>query len=251
MSVVSVLIPFRFNGDGPREAALNFVRDWYRERHTDYEICLGTIDDRLAWSKGMAVDRAATRARGGVLVVADADVLVSVDALTTCVLAVLEGAAEWAIPHSMVYRLNLRGTAAVYGDTLPGEPRPIPRQFLERREHPAPVGGGIVVCTRQAFDSVEGIDPRFTDWGGEDISFGRALDTLCGSPYRHHATMWHFWHERMTRRPGNRAFPANERLANAYLAANGDVAAMRALIGTRHDPAIGEAVPLPGGAGGR
>jgi len=132
--------------------------------------------------------------------------------------------APWVMPHGIVYRLSRGATMAVRSL----KHTPTPTRVISRR-HPGPVGGGFVVCSRSAFDAVHGIDPRFTGWGGEDISFGRALDTLVGRHVRLDAPTWHLWHEPLPRVMGRRASPENERLAGRYLDAAGDEVAMRAL----------------------
>lgn len=226
---VEVIIPWSHAATYDRHRAFDHVHDWYREH--DYSVRTNPcpVDP---WAKGAAVDAAVKLSPARVLVIADADVLVPVEALQRSVLAVTCGAA-WSQPHGEVFRLSQDTTARVYTEALPGRPRWLPRRALANRQHTGPHGGGIVVLTRDAYDTVGGIDPRFVGWGGEDISFARALDTLVGPCLRFDAPMWHFWHERQERRPGNRASSETEQLANAYLAACGHRDRMRALVACR------------------
>lgn len=222
-----VVIPSR-PVSAARDAAAAHVRAWYRE-HVDADVAVGgDVAPDAPWSKGTVVDEIVgwTDAEG--LIVADADVLVSPDALARSMLAVEAGAA-WSQPHGMVYRLSRRATLQVYAGTA-GEIRPMGGAALDRPAHYGPPGGGIVVLSRTAYREAGGLDPRFTDWGGEDISWARALDTLAGPCVRFDAPMWHLWHERMWRRPGNRASPENEAVAARYAVAAGDPDAMRALV---------------------
>jgi hypothetical protein len=186
----------------------------------------------LPWSKGWAVAAALDGGDEPIIVIADADVLVPPDALSASITAVADGA-PWAMPHGLVYRLSRAATNEVYVGALVPPPHEIGGMLLERDAVPGPPGGGIVVTTRHAYAESGGIDPRFYGWGGEDISFARALDTLVGPGVRSDAPMWHLYHLRQARRPGNRAALADsERLANRYLDAAGDPDAMRRLIRT-------------------
>jgi hypothetical protein len=229
--VTALVIPFCFDGDADRAAALSYVRKWYERLH-DFELVIGTCAKDEPWSKGLAVARAVRRTRQRVLVLADADVLVSPESLTECVRAVAFGDAAWSQPHATVYRLSRLSTNMVYNGELT-EIRHLFRRALDRPEHPAPAGGGISVMHRDAFEAVGGIDPRFIGWGGEDISFAWALETLVGQCFRGGVPMWHLYHARAPRRLGNRASESSEQLAARYAMANGDRAAMQELVGER------------------
>lgn len=222
--MTALVIPFCFDGDTDRLAALHYVRKWYERQH-NFDLVIGTCSPEEPWSKGLAVARAVKRTRRSVLVLADADVLVAPEALVDCVRAVAVGDAAWSQPHATVYRLSRLSTNMVYNGELT-EIRHLFRRALDRPEHPAPHGGGISVMHRDAFEAVGGIDPRFIGWGGEDISFAWALDTLVGQCFRGGVPMWHLYHARAPRRLGNRASEASEQLAARYATANGDRAAM-------------------------
>lgn len=226
---VALLVPFRFGEEVARDYAWAAVRSWYLSQHRGVRIYVGTCHPSEPWSKGLAVRRAFRRSREPVVVVADADVVVSPAALIDSVTAVLDQAAAWSQPHSIVYRLSRETTVAFAAGTL-GEVRPLSNQLLERRAHQAAAGGGIIVCARDAFDAVGGIDPRFIGWGGEDISFARALGTITGPPDQGVAPMWHLWHPRQPIRRGGRASEASEELAARYMLAAGKIDEMRGLV---------------------
>jgi hypothetical protein len=178
------------------------------------------------WSKGRAVAHGVSRSRSPIIVVADADVTVPPEALGYSIIAVMHGAA-WSMPHGIVHRLSRRGTNAVY--LAESELLDAPTFKLTERTHVGPHGGGMVVTTRAAYEAT-GIDPRFTGFGGDDISFARALDTLVGPCERFDFPMTHLHHERTPRRPGNRGSTENEALAARYMIADGDADAMRSII---------------------
>jgi hypothetical protein len=167
-------------------------------------------------------------------VVADADVLVPPAALTRSLAAVADGAA-WAMPHGDVYRLDRNATNRLLIGSLDPMPRQLSARLLERRAAPGPWGGGLVVLSLEAWETSGGIDPRFEGWGGEDEAWARALTALVGPCVREGAPMFHLWHERQDRRPGNRGSEETERLAGRYLDAARDPEVMAKLV-AEHQP---------------
>lgn len=227
---VSLIVPVTLDGL-ERERNWSWLRPKYEQ--TGWEIVECWYDPKKAeqdeeWSKGRAVNPGVEHSSGDVLVIADADLFIDRDVLDDAIERVERGA-PWVMPHGVVYRLSRRASSAVCA--YPSTPK---CERTVSRRHDGPVGGGFVVCSRTAFDTVRGIDPRFTGWGGEDISFGRALDTLVGTHVRLWAPTWHLWHTPMPRHLGWRASPENEQLANRYLDAAGDPIAMRAIV-EEHD----------------
>lgn len=227
--MTALLVPFRFDEDSARDRAWRYVRSYYQHTHSGMTVTVGTCHPKEPWSKGVAVRRAFDRTKDDVLVVADADVLVPPDCLAECVETVQAGT-PWAQPHGRVYRLSHVQSAHAM-ESLTPRISELSTEALERRSHACVPGGGIVVVSRDAFETVRGIDPRFVGWGGDDISFARALDTLCGEGVHLAGAMWHLWHPRAPRRRGNRASEASEELAARYLRASGNVADMNVLVG--------------------
>lgn len=214
---VSVLVPFGSSCEW-RIRAWGWVRDRYRRLHPDWEVVVGGCDDE--WSKGGAVEAAYQRANGDALVLADADSFIDAAVLVESVELLADH--QWVVPHTRVRRLTRKATRAV----LDGA-KPHPHQ-LARSAYVGVVGGGITVLRRSAYETVGGIDPRFEGWGGEDISFGWALETLVGEPRRLDGDLYHLWHPHAA--PRRRGTPASEALAGAYRDARGDLAAMGALV---------------------
>lgn len=223
---VDLIMPFKFGDLGERNAARLFVHARYEYVHPSLNVLYGVDPLDGEWSKGRAVADGVSRSRSPIVVIADADVVVPPEALGYSIMAVMHGAA-WSMPHGEVHRLSRRGTNAVYANNEPllGEPN---MKWTERR-HPGPHGGGMVVTTRDAYEAT-GIDPRFVGFGGDDISFARALDTLVGPCERFDYPMTHLFHERTPRRHGNRGSEENELLAARYMIADGDVGAMKILV---------------------
>lgn len=221
---VSVLVPY-----GPgcewRERAWAWIRKHYENEHPDWELIEGTCEGE--WSKGAAVADAFSRSSGDVLVLADADTFVRPEVLTEAV-AQLENYA-WVVPHSWVYRLREAETERVYAGAIPR------RGHVVRRKYLGPPGGGIVVLTRSAYETVNGIDSRYRGWGGEDVSFGWALETLVGPFVRLDGDLYHLFHPHPA--PNLRGSPQSEEMVARYKAARFIPRLMRALVDQREpDP---------------
>jgi hypothetical protein len=181
----TVIVPWRHSPE--RERAWRWVKARHREKHPDWPVWLcGTSEG--PWVKAKAVMPAVERAED-IVVVADADCWT--DGLESAVRAVTVGAAEWAVPHRIVYRLTEQATdELILTNDYGGE--------CERRPYEGVWGGGIVVAHRDTFLSVP-FDPRFEGPGHEDEALGLALQTLCGQGWRGTADLIHLWHPRPTR----------------------------------------------------
>lgn len=140
------------------------------------------------FSKAASVNALVRGSDADVLIIHDADSYVDNAVLDEAVRIVLSGRAQWVVPHGMVYRLG-KGSTQRWMET--GDPA---TRAICRAVYQGPAGGGIVVLSRQAFDTVNGMDERFTDWGWEDQAWGRALGTLCGPYVRLGADLTHLWH---------------------------------------------------------
>jgi hypothetical protein len=164
-----------------------WVKRQYRAKHPDWPIHLSGTSEG-PWIKANAVAPAVERAED-VVVVADADCWT--DGLESAVRAVTAGVAEWAIPHTTVYRLTEQATdELILTNDYGGE--------CERRPYEGVWGGGIVVAHKDTFLAVP-MDPRFEGPGQEDEAWGVALQTLCGQGWRGKADLIHCWHPRLTR----------------------------------------------------
>lgn len=216
---VSVLVPFEAGECEWRTRAWEHVRRHYESNHPEWEVVVASCGTSL-WSKGSAIDKALASATGDILVLADADSFTDGDTLRAAVEAVIAGA-PWVVPHGRVYRLSKRGTQRFYSGLLqPGHTCRMP--------YMGPAGGGLTVLSRAAYETVGGIDSRFEGWGGEDIAFGWALDTLVGDYQRIGGRLYHLWHPHPA--PSHRGSPETEALAARYKEARGNPSAMTALV---------------------
>lgn len=210
-------------GDTHRARAYNYV-----VRHLsplDMTLTAGVVSGE--WCKATAISNGLElqREHGDVLVIHDADVIVQLRAIEVAVAAVREERADWAIPHRLVHRLDETTTDVVLKTGL------IPKttRQLVRWPYVGMTGGGIVVLRRGVYESCP-LDRRFIGWGSEDQSWGYALETLHGAPWRGEADLYHLWHPHAE--PGAQRSPRfeSERLRRAYRAYRDRPDAMRALV---------------------
>lgn len=223
---IEVIVPWRA-GCAHRERALR----WATRRYRGLTLTVAEYDGD-PWVKAMAVNPAVQRSSASVLVIADADVWSAGTA--GAIEAVASGDVQWAVPHTGVFRLTPDATETVLRGAHP-------HRGMETIERPyrGIIGGGIVVAARETLQRVP-LDPRFAGWGQEDVSWGNALTTLAGHPWRGRAPLFHLWHppaERADRRYGNEN---GKRLARRYATAMHDPDAMTALLleaASAHRPA--------------
>jgi len=220
---IAVLMPVGLT-DEWRGRAFEFVRDWYAKHFPDLPLFVGRCSGE--WSKGAAVADAAEQADQHTpdlagYVLADADSFMFDPATLRRAVDLITKDTPWVVPHTHVYRLCERETAR-----LEENPGLTPRLgHVARTPYTGPHGGGITVLSRAAWLEVDGIDPRFLGWGGEDVAFGWALETLCGDPVRLPGRLVHLWHPHPA--PNLRGSPASEELVAAYRSARGVPRRMR------------------------
>lgn len=235
----AVIIPFSPADEAPeRIAGMRYVTEWYHQHHPRWPIVIGSSSP--VWSKGAAVaagiDQLTTDP--DVFVIADADsFVIEPRILADAVTLVERGFVDWVTPHQFVYRLKPDETDRVLAGAKPRIGHTI------RSPYEGPIGGGITVVSRSAFDTVNGIDQRFLGWGGEDIAFGYALETLCPPGRRLTGALVHLWHPHPA--PNLRGSPESEVLVAAYTDARGLRRRMRAMVdGATSVPALEPVDPV-------
>lgn len=217
---VAVLVPYRGDQGGPRDAAWSYVRRRWLVDHPEWTLVVGAcLSD--GWIKGEAVASAAARTDAGLVVVADADVWC--DGVPAAVEAVRNGA-PWAVPHARVYRVTAAGTEAVLGGAALTTEAP-----TYRRPYIGFAGGGIVALPAATLAAVP-MDRRLIGWGQDDECWALALTTLVGRPWRGTAPLWHLWHPPAPRWSGHFGTKAGRALWMRYNAATRDAGLMRELL---------------------
>lgn len=204
---VNVVIPWR-PGCPHREVALIHVTQWWAANYPTWPVTIGPWGDESgSWRKGCAV-RAAGLHPGAddVVVVADADVIpVGIGDAVAAVGSIGLGRppVRWAMPFRLVHRLTQAATDLVTSGRLVLPTGPIPKTMvgLVEETYVGSAGGGAVVLRGDVFATVP-IDPRFSGYGQEDLSWSLALHRLVGAPAMGANPLWHLWHppqERMRR----------------------------------------------------
>lgn len=211
---VAVIVPWR-SGCPHRERALDWVTEQFGAHHPDWPIIVSEHDDG-EWCKAAAVDHGLNRTYADVLVIHDADVWVPNLAET------VDNCTSWAVPHTLVHRLDEHATDQIIETGTPGEGR-------ARRPYRGFAGGGITVVRRHVYEDAP-LDRRFLGWGQEDASWAAALGCLYGPPWRGAADLWHLWHPPQPRVSYSVGSRQGEALYRRYRSAGGSPERMRQLI---------------------
>lgn len=241
---ISLLVPFRTDGDH-REMVWRWLTTYWRNEMPDVELIIGR-DYGTPFSKSVAVNDAASRATGDIFVIIDADCYIRGDIIYESADRIRaardDGNRLWLIPYRRIYRLT-EFFSAVIMNSDPRQPVRVPDppfdwmiESTEGTGHGHRYGALIQVMPREAFEEVGGMDPRFRGWGGEDVSFMRAVDTLWGRHKTLDHAVNHLWHPKLgdkwpTREWAGQDRPrVNDGLASRYNMATGDYARMRKLV---------------------
>lgn len=242
--LISVLVPFRA-ADNQRQELWDWLEQYWSWELPGAEILVGT-NTAEPFCKTCAVNQAAARAHGDIIVILDADCLIDGEVVERCARRIRQSerldVPLWFIPYRHIYRLTDAATQQVLASS--------PRHPLQFSSPPplvdveSTLGSGfghrfgalIQIMSHAAFNLVGGMDPRFSGWGGEDIAFVRAVDTLYGPHKTTDNDVLHLWHSKIGKDFKDRMWQGqdkprnNDRLAMAYHTATGSPLAMRALV---------------------
>lgn len=217
----SVLVPYRADG-----AWRDRAWEWNRLRWETLGVELivtspGPGAGAADFNHPRAINQAAEEASSDVLIVADADTGSEAEWVQEAVALVRSGA-PWVLPR-FYDKLTRESTELLLGESS------IPPYEVEWRGDSVS-WSGLVVVPREGFKAVGGYDERWIYWGGDDVAFACAMNTLWGRVQRLEGAAVHLWHSR----EGLDAQPQDQHeLMYRYLAAEGDAAAMHELIAER------------------
>lgn len=243
---ISLLVPFRENPEAPgRLATWRWLTNYWSYELQDAEIIIGKSTSK-AFSKTEAVNDAASRATGRTFVILDSDCYMRGSEIKDCADQIDESLRRelplWMIPYRHLFRLTEEASLKVLASD-PVNPMRFHSPPADDEVgstvgsmHGHHFGAMIQIMPREAFETVGCMDPRFAGWGGEDVAFVRALDTL----YAKHKTadydVLHLWHPTIGQTHVTRMWEgqdeprANEKLAMRYHRATGDRVKMRKLV---------------------
>lgn len=202
---IALLVPFRSDGPTRKEDWMWLAQYW--KAHLPAAKLVVMDSGHHPFSKSASVNRAACKiGTADIVVILDADCYIDSNVILDCAQKIRDarkrGQKLWFIPYRHFFRLTKNATHNV----LMSDPQhpltfssPPPRQDLEGVEGSAFghwYGALIQIMPREAFIAAGGMDERFQGWGGEDVSFMHAVDTL----YTKHKTtdnqVLHLWHEK-------------------------------------------------------
>jgi predicted glycosyltransferase involved in capsule biosynthesis len=203
---IALLVPFRADGPTRQE-------DWdWLERYWKAKLPAATLSiadsKSYPFSKSASVNKAVNPCRlCDIYVILDADCYIDYKIILDCAkkirMARREGKKLWFIPYRHFFRLTKNATHTLLMSNPANPyifPSPPPTHDVEGVEGSTFghwYGALIQIMPREAFAAAGGMDVRFSGWGGEDVSFMHAVDTL----YAKHKTtdnqVLHLWHEKI------------------------------------------------------
>ena len=219
---VSILVPRRGDGGGPRDKAWEWVRAHYAAIYPDWEVVDGNQAPSGPWRKGVAATEAFSRSRGRTLIIADSDCVLPKEALRKAVELVETGKAPWVVPHTLVKRLDQKSSASVLAHKDPKVAEPPFPGSMDRTPYAGYAGGGFIIIDAARWDAVGGIPRSFAGWGAEDEATAVILDTLVGPHVRLEYDLWHLWHPHARRSGGQTHHTQNRSLFNLIRSLSGN-----------------------------
>jgi hypothetical protein len=198
---VSLLIPFSTN-DPSRKANFEWLLEYWNKELPDAEIVIGKCRSEI-FCKAEALNDAARRSKGKVLVILDADAYLEGQIISDCADKIIENVHNnlWFVPYRRLYRLTKEASKLIT-DSDPKNPFRIPTPVADSNIENAGnaisyghrYGAMLMMFHKRAYRKIGGFDERFKGWGGEDVCLLRALDTLYGKHKTTDSNIYHLWH---------------------------------------------------------
>ncbi len=244
---ITLLVPFR--ADNPHRAKVwQWLMRYWKHELPEAKLIVCT-DDSRPFCKTAAFNRGFEKAKGDIIVLLDADCYIRGQVIQDCADKIRSsrrrGIPLWYVPYRRFYRLNETASKRLIASD-PADPVRFPDPpAYDDVEQPATVSAGhwwgalIQIMPQEAFAKVGGMDERFRGWGGEDVSFMIAVDTLYAKHKTSNNPVCHVWHPTTidTTKGFSRLWEyqqsagSNDYLAKQYRRARGDADAMRRVVG--------------------
>ncbi len=214
MPDVSYLITYRNSGAGrkenlayiltslatlPRLEVILIEQD--EQQHIQDKMLPANCRYSFAWNPGefnksWGLNLTAKLARSRALIMADVDMLLTLDCLEQIIVELNNGA-DAVNPYSILVDLHKKETQALYnGQTVLNIERSEQQLNRFERGHQLPFCGGIFAVSVDLFNRAGGFDERFEGWGAEDDAMSMRIEhfalnavTLTG------LSAYHLWHE--------------------------------------------------------
>lgn len=205
-----VVMPYRDGGCEHRRAAHDHVVNVWRR--CGFEVVEGD-DPGEPFSRAASMNRGTDRADADIVICADADVIVTEDAIRAAVAKA--GESDGLVNPFTRYRyLNEAVTQHVYSGS---DPWSLPAWF-EFGEAPAtPLKGGLNVYSKRTWETIGGFPERFRGWGCEDLAIDHIVRVLVAPMRRIDSTLIHLFHPKTGEYAD--AGPTNAALADPIFAA--------------------------------
>lgn len=192
MPEISMLIPFR-DSTGERSRLIKYLVPKWQAHMPDAEIIVASDDGDNPFSKTIAVNNAYKQATTDILIMMDADCWVQPNVLRKGADIIKKRRAPWVRPCNKVLRINKNKTDFI-----------LQQNYLKRFPHISkddcdritPVVGLVAMFTREGFEDIGGMDPRFRGWGWEDNAFNSLMDSVYGKHLLMNYPVYHLWHPR-------------------------------------------------------
>lgn len=185
---ISILIPFRDNGT--RKAQREWLHQRWLKLFPSAEIIVAEDDGLDPFSKTIAVNNAYKQSSSDIIAMVDADCWIDPAILLDAAEKIRSGQASWARPCNDVYKLTKEFTKKLINFESSVD------LVIDREDYRdiTKAIGFVVVFSKDQFEKVGGMDPRFRGWGGEDNAWNLMLTTLFGEAFEGNEIGFHLWH---------------------------------------------------------
>lgn len=224
--LVSVIVPYRPDGGYRQQAFEHVVSPSWEAKGAEVIIeSPGEGRHPGDFNHPRAINAAADRARGAVLIIADADTYWMPSDLPERLVTAVRGGAYWAMPRRYAQLTVTQSRLIVKGRSIAS-----PSGLLANAHW---VGDSVswagMICVRaDDFAAVGGYDERWEFWGADDVAFGLGMDALVGRHTRVEGACLHLWHPTpLGETYGHERHREQHALGERYKAAAGNAAAMR------------------------
>jgi len=207
---IDIIIPYQPT-DQWRAQALQFVQKRYQKQLPNARIFVQR-DNSTEFNKCRAVNNAARKGNGRILMICDADCFLKSKTLAQALDRLVERGNHYVYPYTHVDRIGKAKTR----EYLQEKPTVPPFHATTDLKKSHVDTGGVILVTRTAFEAVRGMDERFHSvYGAESVSFTNSIKRLFKPVTRIQARLYHLWHPKF-KRAGHPKQKANRALQKRY-----------------------------------